>query len=292
MDSYPKITIEEKNSPRERIALEQRVSQEYDTAFKLLKKKSYKEALKKYKWVFSQPSRPERFLSTREIVRLIKGYPPALKVIKRWRNDKEKLIRAGKCDLLLINEWRDLNSGLGETNRSLEVFLKLKSAGADANLLKDIVRLIWVHFARAKEYNVLADYLPHLGFSIIHHAIQHDSMILFPDEEEDSNESRAWERDYHKTFMMEDGILSYEVALGLGKKSIAREFAKKILSVETSDRAFAGLIRAAIRTRSYDDAVNQYRAARDAFTPRKLKNTLKQIRRLPKSHLSQLRIRR
>src|SRR5438105_4907615 len=100
----PDATVE-MTSPQERLALAQRIQAEHAEASKLLNEKSYREALKKYKWVFSQKSKPEFSLSTAEINKLMKGYAPAIKVIKRWRNDKEKLIMAEKFDLSLIRDW-------------------------------------------------------------------------------------------------------------------------------------------------------------------------------------------
>ncbi len=278
-------------SPQERIALAQRIQTEQEEASELLNNKMYKEALKKYKWVFSQQIESKAFLSASDVNKLMKGYPPAIKVIRRWRNDKEKLILAERFDLSLVSDWSRLNTCLGEENRTLEVFLKLKASGAKERLLHVILNTLWKNFARTKEYKALDTYLPHLGFHVLLHATEYDSMRLFP-RHEDSKANLRWDLQRHLNYMLDEGTLSYEVALGLGRKSVAFELAKKILSVESSDRAYAGLVRSAIRARSNEEAVALFKEAKESFSARQLRKTLKEIRRLPKAHLSELGISR
>jgi hypothetical protein len=85
--------------------------------------------------------------------------------------------------------------------------------------------------------------------------------------------------------LIEDGPLKYEVALGLKEMHVADVFAQKILGVETSDRVYASLIRAAIRARAYTEAIALYDRARSQFTLRRLRYSNKVIKTLPKKHL-------
>lgn len=293
MDVELPDSINETVPPKERLELAKKIEHEYEEASKLLKKKQYKEALKRYKLVFSQEAQPYFHFPSREIARLMKGYPPAVTVIRRWRNDKEKLIMSEKFDLTLIRQWRELNSCVGEEKRTLEVFLKLKERGATEKTLHALLSHVWKSFARSKKYDVLASYMPDLGFRLLVHATEYDGMTLFPRDKGTSTGAkmqRRWEFDYHVDYMLHEGTLSYEIALGLGMKSVANAFAKKILGVETSDRAYAGLIRGAIRARAYDEAATLFGAAKTEFTSRKLRACFKTIRRLPKSYLARLNV--
>lgn len=286
------MALETKDSSNEttpiqaRLELSKKVEHEYEEASKLLRRKLYKESLRKYKWVFSQEATADLFLDAREIMTLLKGYPPAITILKRWRNDKEKLIRSEKCDLPLIRQWRDLNECLGEKERTLEVFLEMREAGADERTLRHLLSNVWERFAKAKNYEALKNYLPSLGTYILLHAMEYDAAILFPRDE--SKGAMRWDIEYHTDYMLNDGTLSYEVALGVRMKLVASEFAKKILGVETSDRAYAGLIRSAIRARCYDEAIALFTEAKIAFGLRRLRKSLKAIRRLPKSRLAQV----
>lgn len=275
--------IKEITPPQQRLDSSRLLESEFKQALELLRNKNYKGALKKFKWVFSHDHVPGRFLSSGEITNLLKGYPTAVTVIRRWRNDKEKLILVGKVDLPLIRDWCLLNNCLREKDRTIAVFLKLKDSGANERLLHDILNEVWPSFAKTKNYNVLSGYLSTLGFHVLLHATEYDSLTLFPDHRDLSKELRRLEFERHIQFMLTKGTLSYEVALGLNYQSVASEFAKKILQVESSDRAYAGLIKAAIRAGSYEEATKLFDEARSAFSLRRLRKCATEMKRLPKA---------
>jgi hypothetical protein len=273
--------ITELVAPQNRLELERKVEDEYEAARTLLKDKHYKEALKKFKWVFATQASHDLFLRPSEIVKLAKNYPPAGAVIKRWRNDKERLVIAQKADTTLVRQWDTLNTCLGEKERTCDVFLSLQAAGAHDELLHSILNHIWERLARSKKYDLLQAYLPTLGFHLLLHAVDYDSLILFPGHRKLTKDRRREDLDRHIAYILQKGSLSYEVALGLGEKRVAAEFAKKILSIETSDRAYAGLITGAVSAHAYPEAAAMFDDAKGKFSLRRLRHSSKAIRAMP-----------
>jgi len=273
--------VKEPVAPQSRIDLERRVEAEYKAALVLLKEKHYKQALRKFKWVFANEASSDLFLPSTEIRKLVKNYPPAAAVIKRWRNDKERLVLAQNADLTLVGQWDTLNSCLGEKKRTMEVYFKLEAAGAPEELLHDILNEIWESLARARKYEKLKGYLPTLGFHLLLHSIEFDSAMLFPGHRKQSKKEWQHEIERHIEYLLDKGSMSYEVALGLGEKRAAAVFAKKILGVETSDRAYAILIKSAVRARAYPEALAHFAEAKEKFSLRRLKNSSQAIKAIP-----------
>lgn len=280
--------LKEQVAPQTRLAAEKRIEEEYAIAQTLLKERRYKEALKKFKWVFANDASYDVFLSSRDITKLCKNYPPAAAVIKRWRNDKEKLLIERNADSKLIGQWDTLNSCLGEKNRTFDVFMQLVAAGAHKELCQSILYHIWQRVAIAKKYEMLRDYLPTLGFHLLLNAIQFDSLNLFPGHRSLNKKQRTEELARHVRYALGDGTMSCEVAFGLGEKRVAEAFVAKILSIECSDRVYAGLLKGAIRARAYPEAIALYKDARNKFSLRRLRQSNKAIRTLPKKQLALL----
>jgi hypothetical protein len=288
MDEAVFNKIRESVAPQNRLDLQRQVESEYAAAEKLLEEQKYKDALQKFKWVFANDAGHRLFLYGPEITKLIKNYPPAGAVIKRWRNDKERLVLEQKADSTVIRQWNTLNSCLKDKDRTINVFLKLQVNGADKQLLHAILNCTWERLALAKRYALLKDYLDSLGFHVFLHALEYDSLVLFPKHQKLSQRQRKESLQRHVEYLLQRGTLSYEVALGLGEKHIASEFAKKILSVETSDRFYAGLIKGAVRARAYPEAKAMFVDAKGKFSLRQLRFSLKAIRTMPKSEFARL----
>jgi len=287
MDEGLPEKIKERVAPQSRLDVERHVMSEYGAARKLLKDGFFKEALRKFKWVFANDSSP-LFLMPTEIVKLTKNYPPAGAVIKRWRNDKERLVIAQKADRTLIRQWVTLNSCLGEKDRTSDVFLKLEAAGAAEELLHSILYHIWQRMARAKKYDQLRSYLPTLGFHLLLHAVEYDSAMLFPGHGKMTKQQLREDIKMNKDYLLKYGPISYEVALGVGENHVASEFAKKILALETSDRVYASLINGAIRARAYPEAAAMFNEAKEKFSLRRLRNSSKALKAMPKSQLARV----
>jgi hypothetical protein len=280
--------LKEQVAPQARLNAKKRIDEEFAIAQTLLGEGRYKEALKKFKWVFANDASYDLFLPGREITKLCKNYPPAATVIKRWRNDKEKLLIQHNGDSKLIGQWDTLNSCLGEKNRTLEVFMQLEASGAPKRLRHSILYRIWQRIARAKKYEMLREYLPTLGFHLLLNAVEYDSLVLFPGHRKLGKKDRSYELARHVLYALGDGTMCCEVAFALGDKRVATAFASKILSIECSDRVYAGLIKAAIRARAYTEAIALFNDARDKFTPRRLRQSNKAIKALPKRQLALL----
>ena len=278
--------ITELVQPQTRLELEKQVESEYEIARGLLNRRKYKEALKKFKWVFANygpGNRNNMYFDRPEIRRLIKNYRPAVAVIRRWRNDKEKLILSQTADFEIIREWDRLNAALGEKQRTLEVFFKLQAANADEEIQQAILSGIWKKLARSKQYDHLKLYFRTLGFFLLHHIVEYDCAIWFP------RNPGARKRDIKDNiksnyeWILGDGPLTYEIALGLGERQLAAEFAKRILGVETSDNVYASLIKGAIRAHAYPEANTLYGEAQEHFSLRRLRHSSAAVKAIPQS---------
>lgn len=275
------IDIREKKSPEERLRLESSVEREFQLAKKLLKEKKYKEALKKFKLVYSQPLAPNHSLSLpeAELKTLIRRYAPAERVVRRWRNDKEKLILRGIADLELLRDWNALNLCLKESNRIEVVFYKLERVPENEDVIESILGEIWPKLAKSKKYNEIGSYLRTLAWFVFLHVSEYESQRLFP-----RSESGASQRMVSK-YMVEEiatkDPLVYEVALGLGSVEIAGHLCRKILSVEASDRTYGMLINGALRTKHFDEAERLFSEARMKLKRYPL--CKKAVQRAPKS---------
>lgn len=279
--------LKEQVAPKTRLAAEKRIEEEYAIAQTLLKERRYKEALKKFKWVFANDASYDLFRPS-EVIKLYKNYPPAATVIKRWRNDKEKLLIEQNADSELIGQWDALNSCLGEKNRTLDVFMQLVATGATEDLRNSVLAYVWKKLARARKYEMLKDYLPTLGFHLLLNAVEYDSLVLFPGHQNLSKKLRTEELAGHVQYALGDGTMSCEVAFGLGEKQVAATFVSKILSIECSDRVYAGLIKGAIRARAYPEAIALFKDARNKFSLRQLRQSNEAIKTLPKKQLALL----
>ena len=280
--------LTEKEDPQSRLAAAKLTNEEFTLAQALLKQGQFKEALKKFKWAFANDPSSKLFLPRSSISKLCKNYAPATKAVRRWRNDKEKLLTDQGGDFTLIQQWDTLNECLGEKDRTLNVFMRMQTDKADEKLLSAIRGCIWQRLARARRYDLLKDHLYKLGFRLLLNAVQHDSLVLFPTHRKMSKKQRGEEFARHIEFALNDGALSCEVAFGLGDKRVAAVFIAKLLSIECSDRVYAALIKAAIRARSYSDAVAIYREAKEKFSSRQLRQSNKVIKTLPKRQLALL----
>lgn len=166
--------------------------------------------------------------------------------------------------------------------------MQLVATGATEDLRNSVLAYVWKKLARARKYEMLKDYLPTLGFHLLLNAVEYDSLVLFPGHQNLSKKLRTEELAGHVRYALGDGTMSCEVAFGLGDKRVAEAFVAKILSIECSDRVYAGLIKGAIRARSYPEAIALYKDARNKFSLRQLRQSNKAIKTLPKKQLALL----
>lgn len=289
MENFTPETSARRPSAKEKLEL--RVSQELDIVETLVKNKQYTLAMKKLKWVFANSEDSFVFtLALDPISALVRNYAPAKVAIRRWRNDKEKLILSYSADRQIIDEWEDLNRILKERKRTFAVLVRL-SEEADSDKYRNLVNdFIWKQLVRQRRYSLLKRSLPSLGLGLMSYAMESECDRLFPNHlgMELSRWTRARNKSFQLDYMREEGCLTYEVALALGEKKAAAVFAEKILSVETNDAMFARLIKAAIRARDYEEAVSIYRTALETFGKRRLSKSTKMLKTMPKTKLAKL----
>lgn len=262
MARKPAIDIEEKQSPEERLRFESNLERDFQAAKVLLSQKRYKEALREFKSVFSQPNVAEFSfdLPEAEIRQLIKHHPPAERMIRRWRNDKEKLILSGLTDNALFHDWKTLNACLKEKNRVEAVFYKLPRIPENEEAIESILWEIWPKLAKARKYDQIGKFLRTLAWLVFLHVNEFESESLFPCGSSKSKDRPELRRSLDE--IVGNDPLVFEVALGLEELDIASHICKKILSVEASDRTYGKLIDGAIRARNYDEAQRLFSEAR------------------------------
>lgn len=273
------------SSPKDRLEHDKKVEAEFKAARNLIEEHRYSAALKKVKWVFANNKEKSSIFFYFDITDLVRNYPPARVAAKRWRNDKEKLIVEHRADGDLIREWIKLNEILREPKRTYEVIFKVAQATESEEYRQTLTLQIWKQLARNRKYDLLKNCLQDMVLRVLLKANDHDGETLFPDPN-DSKDRKRWKRESLLDYMRNEGCLAYEVALGLGEKKVAAVFAKKILSVETNDAMFARLIRAAIRAKDYEEAVQVYQLARETFTKRRLSKSTKMLKSMPKTRLA------
>ncbi|MFN8656601.1 MAG: hypothetical protein U0105_09700 [Candidatus Obscuribacterales bacterium] len=275
--------LREATPPKKRLARERELASELDDARRLLKAKNYRQAFAKYKAIFSSPEGAEFFLSRAEITKLSKNHPPALVTLKRWRNQKEKLIEMGKADSEVVRDWQILNVCLKEPQRTLAVFDKLKNSGCDEEVLDSILWHIWKQLLRARRYEDLRGHLRTLGWLTILHVGEYDADIWFPRKLATNKEAAARWTHAQAARIRDDGALTFEIALALKETLAANMLKEKILSVDSSDLAYSALIKAAVRARDYGEASDLYDAAKSALGSRRVRHSTQAVKRIPKS---------
>lgn len=289
MKKFPPDTSAASPSAKERAELERRVQEELETVEALIGDKKYALAMKKLKWIFANSK--DRFLlvhASDSIRTLVRNYQPAHVAVRRWRSDKEKLIVSQRADRQVIDEWQNLNEILRERKRTFEVLVKLSEEADSEDFRRQVIDFIWKKLARQRRYSLLTDKLWGLGLSLLNHEMESTRDKLFPNAYgiQLSRWTRAWNKKFQLEYMRDEGCLTYEVALALGEKKAAAVFAKKILSVETSDAMLARLIKAAIRAKDYEEAVNVYKNALETFSKRRLQKSTKILKTMPKTKLA------
>ena len=171
--------LKEKVPPEKRLALEQETENNMQLARKLLKDKKYKESFKQFKNALATADSTV-FPETAEIATLAKNYRPAMVALKKWRNQKERLILAQAADSTVIYQWEKLNACLNEKDRILIVFRKLRAAGANKRLLDSFYWKLWNRLVKEKRYEELRTFFDTLGWMTLLHVSEHHAQSWFP----------------------------------------------------------------------------------------------------------------
>ncbi len=271
-------------SPQELVDKRKLIEAKLKEAKEQLDANRYSDSLKTYRWIFANCDSEQVSFFSGDAQRLARKYPPAQKLLTRWRNDKEKLILAGEADRRLIREWSELNESLNEKSRTVTVFRKLVSEGACEDTRNALYGVVWNQLHAARSYEELRGYLPTLAWLLFLHASNVDSNLLFPDENKSKSDQKYW-LVWERNMLVEHGVKVFEVALGLGEIEAARTFARKLTNAEPSDRCFALLVKAACRAKNYDEAQEVFEEALRKVKNRRIPLTRKAILKVPKSKL-------
>ncbi|HNB17254.1 MAG TPA: hypothetical protein PLC15_17860 [Candidatus Obscuribacter sp.] len=255
---------------------ERRAEAALDAAQALLKQKDYKGALRAFKKYYQHYDDDDPFgISTKDVAVLVKNYEPARLVVRRWRNDKEKIILQGKADRKLVDQWISLNEALKEKERTESVYRKLKDSRADDDVLEPLVRHLWRQLVRVRRYEEVRLYFHSLGFFLLLHITEFDCSVLFPGHRGKAVRGKNPAIEQCLRLIIQDGPPTYELALGLGEVELARQFARRMLRVETSDRVYAALIGAAIHAGAFAQGVELYAEAKATLGSRRIRKTNK-----------------
>jgi hypothetical protein len=216
----------------------------------LAQKGRAEDALSEYLWCFdhglehSQAFRGVRlsFLVS-NIVQLSRSAPSALDELRKRRDAAGKALEAGKADFSTAQGFAALNSNLGETDRTLAMYDKIKGdlaqpASVRGYLFDQALDLL-LKARRYKEIVEGADAKAKVRELVTRYE---RNLKAMPD--------NAGLRDYMKKQVSLDGAKYYEALLGSGDKARAAEVAALLVGFDP-DEAYVQLIAAARRV---DDA--------------------------------------
>lgn len=265
--------LKEKVPPAKRLALEQEAQTNMAVARRLLKERKYKEAFKQFKHALTAGEGVNTFPQSAEMAKLAKNYRPALVALKRWRNQKEKLVISGQADSAVFYEWECLNDCLKENDRVLKVFRKLRASGANEEILKSFYWTLWERLVKERQYEDLRQFFSTLGWLTLHHVSQYHAQKWFPRDRSIANTAQS---------IIMDGALVYETAVALHECGSAHILVEKLLSVDDSDATYAALISSARRARAKQQAQALYEEALERLGPRRVRKSRKALGSLAK----------
>lgn len=238
--------------------------EELDTHFalarSLAKERKFEQALKEYLFVFDNSRNVAGYGGVRlsyvpgEIADIGRTYHPAILALQSRRDEREKLVLAAKADFDVLHELTSLNEYLGEPERNIALFDKLKTMGsAYSEVREDMLRLIWEQLAAAKRYEDLKDQVDQLAKQVASQIAESAINNDFPD---DSVLSSAEYQGYLRRSIIEDGGRVYETLLAVGKAEKAKKLAKWMLTFSSDGQMYAQLINSAINAKRTDIAAD------------------------------------
>lgn len=266
--------------------------EELDTHFALARslaqEKKFEQALKEYLFVFDNSRDVAGYGGVRlsyvpsEIAGIGRTYRPAILALQSRRDEREKRVLAGKADFDLIHELTSLNEHLGEPERNVALFDKLKTMGsAYSEVREDMLRLIWEQLAAVKRYDDLKDKIDELAKQVASQIAESAINNDFPD---NSVLSSTEYQGYLRRSIIEDGGKVYETLLAVGKAEKADKLAKWMLTFSSDGEMYAQLINSAINVNRTDIAADLIeRATKTLRRAEDLRFVQEAARRLPKA---------
>jgi hypothetical protein len=277
------------SSPEVQKVTKEELDRRFDLARSLAQEGKFEQSLKEYLFVFDNSRDVSSYGGVRlsyvpnEIAAMGSKYRPALVALQTRRDEREKLVLAGKADFDVIHELTSLNQYLGVPERSVALFDRLKTMGPTySEVQEDLLMLIWEQLVEAKRYGELKDKIDELAkrvaSQIAESAINND----FPDS---SVLSSAEYQAYLRRSVIKDGGRVYETLLGVGKAEKADKLAKWMLTFSSDGEMYAQLINSALNVDRTDTAADLIdRATKTLKRGEDLRLVRQAAKRLPKAN--------
>ncbi|MDX6695229.1 MAG: hypothetical protein QOF02_2832 [Blastocatellia bacterium] len=277
------------SSPAGQKVTEEELDRRFAIARSLAQEEKFEQALKEYLFVFDNSRNVGGYGGVRlsyvpsEIAAIGRVYRPALLALQTRRDEREKSVLAGKADFDVIHELAALNEYLGEPERTITLFDKLKTMGAAyTSVREDMLILIWEQLAEAKRYDELKDKIDELAKRV---ASQIAESVINNDFPDNSVLSSSQYQDYLRRSIIEDGGRVYETLLGVGKAAKADKLAKWMLTFSSDGEMYAQLINRAINVNRTDIAADLIeRATKTLKRGEDLRLVHEAAKRLPKAN--------
>jgi hypothetical protein len=152
-----------------------------------------------------------------EIASIGRLYRPAILSLQSRRDEREKLVLAAKADFDAIHELTSLNEHLGEPERNIALFDKLKTMdSAYSEVREDMLIVIWEQLAAAKRYEDLKNKVDQLAKQVARQIAESAIDNDFPDDNSVLNSTEY--QNFLRSTIVEDGGRVYETLLAVGKQ--------------------------------------------------------------------------
>ena len=277
------------SSPEGRKVTKEELDRRFDLARSLAQEGKFEQALKEYLFVFDNSRGVSSYGGVRlsyvpgEIAAIGSKYRPALLALQTRRDEREKLVLAGKAVFDDTHELTSLNDYLGEPERSVALFDKLKTMGpVYSGVREDLIMLIWEQLAEAKRYGDLKDKVDELARRVVSQIAESAINNDFPD---NSVLSSPEYQGYLRQSVIKDGGRVYETLLGVGKAEKADKLAKWMLTYSSDGEMYAQLINSALNVNRTDIAADLIeRATKTLKRGEDLRLVREAAKRLPKAN--------
>ncbi len=259
--------------------LQKKVDLEFPVARDHLKAHRYDEAFSSFKFLFANSSNTECPQLKAEMTKLASQHSQAKTGMKKWRDAHEKQIFAGTADTQAVHEWGDLNECLGDNERTLTGYHKLKDMTVSKEITEAVAWKVWKELVRVRRYEELSGFLPKLESMFARQVADYDTEKQNPRHGTPQFESDVYSLKSLRNEVIRSGAPVYELALALDKPEVANRVFEQVTTFDTSDYFYATFITSAIRAGADDEAgeiFEKAKATNDLFT---LKETVNAMRK-------------
>lgn len=213
-------------------------NKDLDNIVTLTKSKQYDQALERHIW-FHEESKISLGMGGVRLsyaitawINLSKSYPPALEALTNIRDNDEEILLSGKGDFENFHDFSSINKGLGEENKTYELFLILDKKYPDQsrsyyNITED---LLIAH----KDYEICGKYIPDPIFRYESIKRSRESLINFAKRNPKAGDF-SLEKHANDHFIDKINKL-IEILVAINKIDKAKEIQKSALAYFYSDK--------------------------------------------------------